>query len=62
MLAARKDDGALRPVHARERHDARAIYRPTLPLFAPDPAPWVGNVRPFVVPSVEMLRTRAPTP
>ena len=27
-----------------------------------DPAPWVGNVRPFVVPSVEMLRTRPPHP
>ena len=30
------------------------------PAFGLDPAPWVGNVRPFVVPSVEMLRTRPP--
>jgi hypothetical protein len=35
-------------------------WRPTPPAFALDPAPWVGNVRPFVVPSVEMLRTPPP--
>ena len=28
--------------------------RPTPPSFATDPAPWVGNVRPFLVPSVEI--------
>jgi hypothetical protein len=35
-------------------------WRPTYPLFALDPTPWVANVRPFVVPDVEMLRTRPP--
>jgi hypothetical protein len=31
-------------------------------IVARDPAPWVGFVRPFLVPSVEMLRTDAPNP
>ena len=35
---------------------------PTLPAFALDPAPWVGNVRPFLVPNVEMLRSAGPNP
>src|SRR5262249_48941741 len=39
---------------------APGIWRPTPPNFANDPAPWVGNVRPFIVPSVEMLRTDGP--
>jgi hypothetical protein len=29
-------------------------------IVARDPAPWVGNVRPFLVPDVEMLRTEGP--
>ena len=39
---------------------APGIWRPTPPNFANDPAPWVGNVRPFLVPSAEMLRTDGP--
>ena len=39
---------------------APGIWRPTPPNFANDPAPWVGNVRPFIVPSAEMLRTDGP--
>ncbi len=61
MLAARKDDGRFGPFTPMYG-TTPGIYRPTLPAFAPDPAPWVGNVRPFVVPSVEMLRTRPPHP
>jgi hypothetical protein len=59
MLAARKDDGrfgSFTPVYGT----TPGIYRPTPPALAPDPAPWVGNVRPFVVPDVEMLCTRPP--
>jgi hypothetical protein len=37
-------------------------WRPTPPSFAMDPAPWVGNVRPFLVPSVDLLRTAGPNP
>ena len=39
---------------------APGIWRPTPPNFANDPAPWVGNVRLFIVPNVEMLRTHGP--
>jgi hypothetical protein len=39
---------------------APGIWRPTPPNFANDPAPWVGNVRPFLVLSAEVLRTDGP--
>lgn len=59
MLAARQDDGRFGP--APELYpEAPGVWRPTPPSFAHDPAPWVGNVRPFIVPSVEMLRTDGP--
>jgi hypothetical protein len=40
--------------------EAPGVWRPTPPNFTPDPAPWVGNVTPFLVPSAEMLRTDGP--
>jgi hypothetical protein len=61
MLAARKDDGRFGPF-TPIYGTTPGIYRRTPPAFGLDPAPWVGNVRPFVVPSVEMLRTRPPHP
>jgi TrwC relaxase len=36
-------------------------WRPTPPTFALDPAPWGGNVRPFLVPSAAMIRSDPPT-
>ena len=36
------------------------VWRVTPPLTTPDPTPWVGNVKPFLVPDVEMLRTKGP--
>ena len=36
------------------------VWRPTPPNFALDPAPWVGDVRPFVVPHVVNLRSDPP--
>ena len=59
MLAARQNDGRFGPAPALYP-PAPGIWRPTPPLFAHDPAPWVGNVRPFIVPSAEMLRTDGP--
>ena len=59
MLAARANDGRGGPftfvfgTHAGE-------WRPAAPTFGLDPAPWVGNVRPFLVPDVEMLRSEGP--
>jgi hypothetical protein len=38
------------------------VWRVSPPLTAPDPTPWVGNVTPFLVPDVEMLRTKGPNP
>ena len=59
MLQARMNDGRFGPPPALYP-PAPGIWRPTPPNFANDPAPWVGNVRPFIVPSVEMLRTDGP--
>jgi hypothetical protein len=39
---------------------APGVWRPTPPNFAFDPTQWVGNVRTFLVPSAEMLRTDGP--
>ena len=59
MLVARQGDGRFGPAPALYP-PAPGIWRPTPPNFANDPAPWVGNVRPFLVPNVEMLRTDGP--
>jgi hypothetical protein len=59
MLEARQDDGRFGP-SPQLYPPAPGIWRPTPPNFANDPAPWVGNVRPFLVPSAEMLRTDGP--
>ena len=36
------------------------VWRVSFPSTAPEPTPWVGNVTPFLVPNVEMLRTNGP--
>src|SRR6516225_533840 len=59
MLTARLNDGRFGP-SPTPYPVAPGIWRPTPLNFANDPAPWVGNVRPFLVPSVAMLRTDGP--
>jgi PAP2 superfamily len=59
MLEARLNDGRFGPP-PQLYPPAPGIWRPTPPNFANDPAPWVGNVLPFLVPSAEMLRTDGP--
>ena len=59
MVAARQGDGRFGPPPTLYP-PAPGIWRPTPPFFANDPAPWVGNVLPFIVPSAEMLRTDGP--
>jgi hypothetical protein len=59
MLEARLNDGRFGPP-TQLYPPAPGIWRPTPPNFANDPAPWVGNVLPFLVPSAEMLRTDGP--
>lgn len=59
MLAARANDGRFGPF-TPVIGTMPGVWRPTPPLFAQDPAPWVGNVRPFLVPNVERLRSDGP--
>jgi len=59
MLTARMNDGRFGP-SPTPYPVAPGVWRPTPPNFANDPAPWVGNVRPFLVPSAEMLPTDGP--
>jgi hypothetical protein len=59
MLAARQGDGRGGPF-TFVFGTTPGVWRQTPPTFALDPAPWVANVRPFLVPSAEMLRTDGP--
>jgi len=59
MLTDRQNDGRFGP-SPTPYPVAPGVWRRTPPNYANDPAPWVGNVRPFIVPSVEMLRTDGP--
>ena len=59
MLAARAGDGRFDPFPVVDGTDA-GEWRRTPPNFGGDPAPWIGDVRPFLVPNVEMLRTDGP--
>jgi hypothetical protein len=61
MLAARMNDGRFGPTPTPYPSPAPpGIWVPTPPSFATDPAAWVGNVRPFIVPNAQMLRTDGP--
>jgi hypothetical protein len=59
MLINRQNDGRFGPPPVLYP-PAPGIWRPTPPNFATDPGSWVGDVRPFLVPSAEMLRTDGP--
>jgi hypothetical protein len=61
MLAARTGDGRGGPF-VPVSGTAPGQWRPVPPALNSDPAPWIGNVRPFLVPDVEMLRTAPPNP
>jgi hypothetical protein len=59
MLAARENDGrngTFTFVLGTEPGE----WRKSPPLFLLDPTPWVGNVKPFLVPNAEMLRSDGP--
>src|SRR5215813_8122826 len=61
MLTARMNDGRFGPTPTPYPSPAPpGIWRPTPPNFLSDPAAWVGNVLPFIVPNVQMLRTDGP--
>jgi PAP2 superfamily len=61
MLAARENDGRGGPFDLVIGSEP-GEWRPTPPGFLLDPAPWIGNVLPFIVPSVDMLRSDGPNP
>jgi PAP2 superfamily len=64
MLAERANDGRFVPFTPVEGTDPGewrlAPPQGTPPRVATDPAPWVGNVDPFLVPNVKLLRTDGP--
>jgi hypothetical protein len=65
MLAQRANDGRFDPFPVVEGTDpgewrSAPPQGPDPGIVAKDPAPWVGNVRPFLVPNVKMLRTDGP--
>src|SRR5438094_7214913 len=61
MLTARMNDERFGPTPTPYPSPAPpGIWRPTPPNFLNDPAAWVGDVLPFLVPNVEMLRTDGP--
>jgi hypothetical protein len=66
MLTARTGDGRGSPFTVVEGTDPGEwrLAPPQGPtgIVARDPAPWVGNVGPFLVPSAEFLRTDGPNP
>ncbi len=64
MLAARTNDGRFSPFTVNQGDDP-GEWRSTafvngVPVV--EPAPWVGNVRPFLIPSAEALRSDGPNP
>jgi PAP2 superfamily len=59
MLAARENDGRdgpRKPVIGTEP----GVWRPTPPDYAIADTAWIGDVKPFLIPSAEGLRTRGP--
>jgi hypothetical protein len=59
MLLARTNDGRFTPFTVVEGFDP-GEWRRTPPAFIFEPAPWVGNVKPFIVPDVTALRSDGP--
>ena len=59
MIAARTGDGRFGPGPPL-MPEGPGVWRPIPPSLAADPAPWIGNVKPFLVPDAAMLRTEGP--
>ncbi len=59
MLLARTNDGRFSSFSVVEGFDP-GEWRRTPPAFVFEPAPWVGNVKPFIVPDVTALRSDGP--
>ena len=61
MLAARANDGRGGPFTVVESFGP-GEWRRTPPGLLFEPAPWVGNVRPFLIKSAASLRSKGPNP
>jgi PAP2 superfamily len=61
MLTARANDGRFGSFRFTPGFDP-GEWRPAPPQFGSDPAAWVGFVSPFIVPTVEVLRSDGPNP
>jgi PAP2 superfamily len=59
MIAARMNDGRFGPSLVVVGNEP-GQWRPTPPVFASDPASWVGNVRPFLLPRGDLFRSDGP--
>lgn len=59
MLVARTGDGRFSSFTVVEGSDA-GEWRRTPPAFAFEPAPWIGSVRPFIIPSAAAVRSDGP--
>jgi hypothetical protein len=59
MLDARAGDGRGGPF-SFELGTTPGVWRASPPLFLLDPAPWVGNVRPFLIPSASRFGSDGP--
>lgn len=65
MLAARTNDGRFTPftvIQGDEPGEWRSTSFTSTGAPVVEPAPWVGNVKPFVIPSAEALRSDGPNP
>jgi len=65
MLAARTGDGRFSPftvIQGTEPGEWRSTAFTSTGAPVVEPAPWVGNVDPFIVPDVEALRSDGPNP
>jgi hypothetical protein len=59
MIEARTNDGRFGPSVVTIGTQP-GEWRPAPPVFAVDPASWVGNVRPFLLPRGDLFRTDGP--
>ena len=59
MIAARTHDGRFGPSVAMPS-TIPGKWRPTLPAFAVEPASWVANVKPFLLPRGDLFRSDGP--
>jgi PAP2 superfamily len=61
MIAARTDDGRFGPFRFAVG-SGPGVWKPVLPMFVNDPAAWLKDVKPFLIPSSSQFRSEGPLP